>query len=157
MLLSTPHAPKNFFPKLILLIIVSFAFPSTLPELTNMGCGSRLSILLPPTLLQARRPGMTIPRGQRTNMLQRYPLSRSAHFSIIRPLSRKYSLADFLQLMWYRNLYLPKPADRHNWHASPIFAPEENFAKLPPTFVTVAEIGMSLLLLLFVLCHVCMY
>lgn len=43
--------------------------------------------------------------------------------------------------MWYRNLYLPKPADRLNWHASPIFAPEENFAKLPPTFVTVAGCG----------------
>jgi acetyl esterase/lipase len=63
-----------------------------------------------------------------------------------------YGLSVGFQLMWYRNLFLPKLTDRHNWHASPIFAPEENFPKLPPTLVTVAELGTRVPSLFFSPC-----
>lgn len=38
--------------------------------------------------------------------------------------------------------YLPNTSWRLNWHASPILAPDEHFKRLPPTHITVAEIGV---------------
>ncbi|ORY21049.1 Alpha/Beta hydrolase protein [Naematelia encephala] len=43
------------------------------------------------------------------------------------------------KMLWYRNLFIPNPEHRTDWHASPMLAPEAFWAQHPPTFVGVAE------------------
>ena len=43
------------------------------------------------------------------------------------------------KMMWYRRNYLPNKADWTNLRASPVFYPDESFAKCPPAFVALAE------------------
>ncbi|ORX94817.1 Alpha/Beta hydrolase protein [Clohesyomyces aquaticus] len=43
------------------------------------------------------------------------------------------------RMLWYRNMYMPNPADWRNWDASPNLAPEELLRKLPPVWFAVSE------------------
>ena len=46
------------------------------------------------------------------------------------------------RMLWYRQHYLPHTADRMNWDASPIFAPEELVKQLPKTWIGVGEVDI---------------
>ncbi|KAF9531237.1 alpha/beta hydrolase fold-domain-containing protein [Crepidotus variabilis] len=43
------------------------------------------------------------------------------------------------RMLWFRHNYLPNEADWTKWDASPIFAPSDLVAKLPRTWIAVAE------------------
>lgn len=47
-----------------------------------------------------------------------------------------------VKMLWYRDHYLPNPADWKDPEASPIYYPESNFSKLPPAYVAVAELDV---------------
>jgi hypothetical protein len=46
--------------------------------------------------------------------------------------------------MWYQGLYLPNPADRRQWTASPILAPESAFKgqTIAKAYIKVAQIDV---------------
>lgn len=46
--------------------------------------------------------------------------------------------------MWYHGLYLPNPADRQQWRASPILAPESVFRgrTIAKAYIKVAQIDV---------------
>jgi len=46
------------------------------------------------------------------------------------------------QMLWFRRFYLPNEADWRSWKASPIAAPTESFAKVPPAWIGVAELDI---------------
>ena len=46
------------------------------------------------------------------------------------------------KMLWFRNNYSPDPADWTKWDNSPIFAPDESFAKAPPAWIAVAELDI---------------
>ncbi|CAH6721635.1 hypothetical protein CLIB1444_06S06656 [[Candida] jaroonii] len=43
------------------------------------------------------------------------------------------------KMLWYRALYLPNPDDCGHPESSPLFYPDESFAKVPPCFIAAAE------------------
>lgn len=45
------------------------------------------------------------------------------------------------RMLWFRENYLPKVEDRKKWDASPMFAPEESFKKVPDAWIAVTELG----------------
>ena len=49
---------------------------------------------------------------------------------------------DHGRMLWFRNYYLPNEEDRKNWDASPIFASEESFSKIPDAWIAVAELDI---------------
>jgi acetyl esterase/lipase len=46
------------------------------------------------------------------------------------------------RMIWFKNNYLPNPADWTKWDASPIFAPDELLKKTPPAWIGVAELDI---------------
>jgi len=46
------------------------------------------------------------------------------------------------RMMWFRGLYLPNKDDWGKWESSPIYAPDELFAKAPPAWVGVTELDI---------------
>ena len=46
------------------------------------------------------------------------------------------------KMLWFRNNYSPDSADWTKWDNSPIFAPDELFAKAPPAWMAVAELDI---------------
>ncbi|KIM36277.1 hypothetical protein M413DRAFT_449327 [Hebeloma cylindrosporum] len=46
------------------------------------------------------------------------------------------------RMLWFRNNYLPNEEDLRKWDASPIFAPDDLLAKLPKTWIAVAELDI---------------
>ena len=47
-----------------------------------------------------------------------------------------------IKMLWYRKHYLPNPESWTDPEASPLFYTEENFAKVPPAFIGVAELDV---------------
>lgn len=47
-----------------------------------------------------------------------------------------------VKMLWYRRHYLPDPDDWAHPEASPLFYPQENFSRLPPAFIGVAELDV---------------
>lgn len=45
-------------------------------------------------------------------------------------------------MIWFRTHYLPNEADWKNWDNSPIYAPDESFAKVPDAWIGVAELDI---------------
>lgn len=46
------------------------------------------------------------------------------------------------RMLWFRKSYLPNEDDCRNWDNSPIFAPEESFARVPDAWIAVAELDI---------------
>jgi acetyl esterase/lipase len=46
------------------------------------------------------------------------------------------------KMLWFRKQYLPNEADRTKWDASPIFAPEDSFKKVPNAWIGVCELDL---------------
>ncbi len=46
------------------------------------------------------------------------------------------------RMLWFRDMYMPRQEDRSKWDASPMFAPEEWFAKVPDAWIGVAELDI---------------
>lgn len=46
------------------------------------------------------------------------------------------------RMNWFKEKYLPNEADWTKWDASPLFAPDDLIAKLPPAWVGVAELDI---------------
>lgn len=43
------------------------------------------------------------------------------------------------RMLWFRNKYVPDSANAKRWDSSPIFAPDETFAKAPNAWIGVGE------------------
>lgn len=56
--------------------------------------------------------------------------------------NRNTPALDHGRMLWFRNYYLPNEEDRKKWDASPIFAPDESFAKVPDAWIAVAELDI---------------
>ncbi|KIY01373.1 uncharacterized protein Z520_02925 [Fonsecaea multimorphosa CBS 102226] len=46
------------------------------------------------------------------------------------------------KMLWYRHHYLPNPADWSHCEASPLLAPDDVFARLPPAYIIVGELDV---------------
>ena len=46
------------------------------------------------------------------------------------------------RMLWFRDNYLPKQEDLRKWDASPLFAPDNLLAKLPKSWIAVAELDI---------------
>lgn len=46
------------------------------------------------------------------------------------------------KMLWFRNFYLPNVADRKEWDASPILAPEQSFRDVPNAWIAVCELDI---------------
>jgi acetyl esterase/lipase len=43
------------------------------------------------------------------------------------------------RMLWFINFYLPDPEDRKKWDSSPMFAPDQTFAKAPNAWIGLGE------------------
>ncbi|KAH7104099.1 alpha/beta hydrolase fold-domain-containing protein [Auriculariales sp. MPI-PUGE-AT-0066] len=46
------------------------------------------------------------------------------------------------QMIWFREMYMPREEDWKDWKASPMLAPPESFAKAPPAWIGVAGLDI---------------
>ena len=46
------------------------------------------------------------------------------------------------KMLWFRNNYLPDQVNWSKWDSSPMYAPEETFAKAPKAWIGVAEMDI---------------
>lgn len=46
------------------------------------------------------------------------------------------------KMIWFKSNYMPNEADWKSWDSSPIYAPDESFAKAPDAWIGVAELDI---------------